>query len=71
MEEKQTGFFSLEAKGEVLRGVDNTIARHKPTCENSIRGILVLSPGADATMDTEYIFFNHFVGRVDEQKHNL
>jgi squalene-hopene/tetraprenyl-beta-curcumene cyclase len=64
--------FQITASGdEFLRGVDNAISRAQNYFlrEQKPEGYWYYPLEANATMDAEYIFFNHFVGRVDEQKH--
>ncbi|HXG18345.1 MAG TPA: squalene--hopene cyclase [Methylomirabilota bacterium] len=56
---------------EFLRGVESAIARAQNYFlrEQKPEGYWYYPLEANATMDAEYIFFNHFMGRVDEQKH--
>jgi squalene-hopene/tetraprenyl-beta-curcumene cyclase len=64
--------FQLTPSGdEFLRGVDNAISRSQAYFlqEQKPEGYWYYPLEANATMDAEYIFFNHFIGRVDEQKH--
>ena len=57
--------------GEFLQGAENAILRAQAYFlrEQHPDGYWYYPLEANATMDAEYIFFNHFVGRVDEQKH--
>ncbi|MBI3246809.1 MAG: squalene--hopene cyclase [Deltaproteobacteria bacterium] len=56
---------------EFFQGVENAILRVQEYFlrEQQPDGYWYYPLEANATMDAEYIFFNHFVGRVDEQKH--
>lgn len=56
---------------EFLQGVESAIARAQQYFqrEQAPDGYWYYPLEANATMDAEYIFFNHFMGRVDEQKH--
>jgi squalene-hopene/tetraprenyl-beta-curcumene cyclase len=58
-------------RDEFLRGVDNAITKAQEYFlrEQKPEGYWYYPLEANATMDAEYIFFNHFVGRVDEAKH--
>jgi len=58
-------------KDEFLRSLDNTILRAQEYFrrEQKPEGYWYYPLEANATMDAEYIFFNHFMGRVDEKKH--
>lgn len=57
--------------GEFLLGVENAITRAQDHFLRAQKpeGYWYYPLEANATMDAEYIFFNHFMGRVDEQKH--
>lgn len=57
--------------GEFLQGVENAIMRAQAYFlrKQHPDGYWYYPLEANATMDAEYIFFNHFVGRVDEEKH--
>ncbi|MGH7962462.1 MAG: squalene--hopene cyclase, partial [Candidatus Binatia bacterium] len=59
------------AGDEFLHGVDTAIRRAQDYFlrEQKPEGYWYYPLEANATMDAEYIFFNHFMGRVDEQKH--
>lgn len=67
----QASLPSTPSGDEFLRGVDNAIARSQEYFlrEQKPEGYWYYPLEANATMDAEYIFFNYFVGRVDEQKH--
>ena len=56
---------------EFLHGVDNAIVKAQDYFlhEQKPEGYWYYPLEANATMDAEYIFFNHFMGRVDEAKH--
>lgn len=56
---------------EFLRGVDTAIAKAQGYFlrEQKPEGYWYYPLEANATMDAEYIFLNHFLGRVDEAKH--
>src|SRR5215510_13290502 len=56
---------------ELLRGVDIAIFRAHGYFlrEQKPDGYWYYPLEANATMDAEYIFFNHFMGLVDEKKH--
>lgn len=56
---------------EFLHGIDNAINRAQEYFlrEQKPDGYWYYPLEANATMDAEYIFFNHFMGRVDEKKH--
>jgi squalene-hopene/tetraprenyl-beta-curcumene cyclase len=56
---------------EFLRGLDSAVSRSQEYFfrEQHPDGYWYYTLEANATMDAEYIFFNHFMGRVDEQKH--
>src|SRR5438477_9658474 len=70
-EAEQVSFLLTPNRGEFLRSVDNAIAKTQAYFlrEQHPEGYWYYPLEANATMDAEYIFFNHFVGRVDEQKH--
>jgi len=57
--------------GEFLLGVESAITRAQDYFLRAQKpeGYWYYPLEANATMDAEYIFFNHFMGRVDEQKH--
>src|SRR5262245_26886747 len=63
--------WSMSTNNEFLQGVDSAIARAQQYFqrEQKLDGYWYYPLEANATMDAEYIFFNHFMGRVDEQKH--
>jgi len=67
----QSSFQMTSSGDEFLRGVDTVIARAQEYFlrEQKPEGYWYYPLEANATMDAEYIFFNHFVGRVDEAKH--
>jgi squalene-hopene/tetraprenyl-beta-curcumene cyclase len=56
---------------EFLQGVDSAIVRAQEYFlrEQTPDGYWSYPLEANATMDAEYIFFNHFMRRVDERKH--
>jgi squalene-hopene/tetraprenyl-beta-curcumene cyclase len=70
-EAKQLSFLMMPERDEFLRGVDNAInkAQEYFLREQKPEGYWYYPLEANATMDAEYIFFNHFMGRVDEAKH--
>ena len=55
---------------ELLQGVNNAIARSWEYFlrEQTLAGYWYYPLEANATMDAEYIFYSHFMGRVDEKK---
>ncbi len=59
------------SRDEFLHGVDRAIAKAQAYSlrEQQPEGYWYYPLEANATMDAEYIFFNYFVGRVDEHKH--
>ena len=67
----QWSFQETPSNDEFLRGVDNAITRAQDyfVREHNPEGYWYYPLEANATMDAEYIFFNHFMGRVDEAKH--
>lgn len=56
---------------ELLQGIDHAISRAQEYFlrEQKPEGYWYYPLEANATMDAEYIFFNHFMDRVDEKKH--
>src|SRR5437870_4033895 len=70
-EAEQVSFPLTTSGDEFLRSVDSAIAKAQAYFlrEQHPEGYWYYPLEANATMDAEYIFFNHFVGRVDEQKH--
>jgi squalene-hopene/tetraprenyl-beta-curcumene cyclase len=70
-EAQQLSFPMTPERNEFLRGVDNAITKAQEYFlrEQKPEGYWYYPLEANATMDAEYIFFNHFVGRVDEAKH--
>lgn len=64
-------YISTSTDDEFLQGVDAAIVRaqHYFLREQKPAGYWHYPLEANATMDAEYIFFNHFMGRVDTQKH--
>ena len=56
---------------EFLYGVERAITQAQDYLlrEQKPEGYWYYPLEANATMDAEYIFFNHFMGRVDEKKH--
>lgn len=56
---------------EFLYGLENAVVRAQEYFlrEQKPVGYWYYPLEANATMDAEYIFFNHFMGRVDEEKH--
>ncbi len=67
------GQFSLTvvpADTELLQGVNNAILRSQEYFlrERTPNGYWYYPLEANATMDAEYIFYSHFMGRVDEKK---
>ena len=71
MEQGQSLLQLTPPGNEFLQGVDNAIHRaHEYFLrEQKLEGYWYYPLEANATMDAEYIFFNHFIGRVDEKKH--
>ncbi|MGE0680106.1 MAG: squalene--hopene cyclase [Candidatus Binatia bacterium] len=67
----QLSFPVTPERAEFLRGVENAITKAQEYFlrEQKPEGYWYYPLEANATMDAEYIFFNHFVGRVDEAKH--
>lgn len=59
------------AREEFLLGVENAILRAQAYFlrEQKPEGYWYYPLEANATMDAEYIFFNHFIGRVEEKTH--
>lgn len=70
-EARQLSFSMTPGREEFLRGVDSAITKAQQYFlrEQKPEGYWYYPLEANATMDAEYIFFNHFVGRVDEAKH--
>lgn len=70
-EVRQLSFPMTPERDEFLRGVDNAIIKAQEYFlrEQKPEGYWYYPLEANATMDAEYIFFNHFVGRIDEAKH--
>ncbi len=70
---QQEGFPAKIISGddELLRSLDSTILRAQEYFrrEQKPEGYWYYPLEANATMDAEYIFFNHFMGLVDEKKH--
>src|SRR5262245_37723923 len=55
---------------ELFQGVNNAITRSQEYFlrEQTLDGYWYYPLEANATMDAEYIFYSHFMGRVDEKK---
>lgn len=71
MEQGQSLFRPTPTGNEFLQGVDGAINRAQEYFlrEQKPDGYWYYPLEANATMDAEYIFFNHFMGRIDEKKH--
>ncbi len=69
--QESLAYISTPTDDEFLQGVDAAIARAQRYFlrEQKPAGYWYYPLEANATMDAEYIFFNHFMGRVDMQKH--
>jgi squalene-hopene/tetraprenyl-beta-curcumene cyclase len=67
----QLSFQATPSSDEFLRGVDNAIAGAQAYFlrEQKPEGYWYYPLEANATMDAEYIFFNHVLERVDKAKH--
>lgn len=70
-EAAQLSFQLTPSTDEFLRGVDGAVTRAQDYFfrEQHPEGYWYYPLEANATMDAEYIFFNYFMGRVDEKKH--
>ena len=69
--QESVAFTFTPTSDEFLYGVENAIVRAQSYFlrEQKPEGYWYYPLEANATMDAEYIFFNHFMGRVDEEKH--
>jgi len=69
-EHAQLSFSVAPADTELLQGVNNAIIRSQDYFlrEQTPDGYWYYPLEANATMDAEYIFYSHFMGRVDEKK---
>ena len=68
---RRWSFSETSGGDEFLRGVENAIVKAQAYFlrEQQPEGYWYYPLEANATMDAEYIFFNYFMGRVDDAKH--